>query len=263
MTERIFAIAELTFRKLKEPAFFLLFIFAAIAAYSMSEMEALSFQKENLIMAELLSSGTGSAPLTSFLFITCMTLLLGIFAGATDIPRDIESKMILVLVGKPIRRTEYLIGKYLGVCLMCVSFFIIAAISANVGHLIKTGQLYPFTMMFRQFLLVFSIFPFVAMTVMFSCFFADITAMIIASVYVIFSVFLSTIPLLVEMLPKSITITTYLYFIYYVCPNYLFYFLTYKIIGLVSVSLIIYSFSITVIFLMIAAMRLNSRDLLA
>ncbi len=263
MRDRILAIAELTFRKLKEPAFLLLFIFAGIAAYSMSEMEALSLQKENLILAELISSGSGSPPLTSFLFITCMTLLLGIFAGATDIPRDIDSKMVLILVGKPIRRTEYLLGKYLGVCLMCVAFFVIAAISANVGHIIKTGQLYPISTMFRQFLLIFSIFPFVAMTVMFSCFFSDITSMIIASVYLIFSIFLSTIPLLVEMLPKSITITSYLYFIYYTCPNFLFYFLTYKVIGLVSISLIIYSLSITVIFLMIASLRISSRDMLS
>jgi len=261
MRDRILAIAELTFRKLKDPAFFLLFVFAAFAAYAMSEMEALSFQKENLILAELISSGSGSPPLTSFLFITCMTLLLGIFAGATDIPRDIESRMITVLVGKPIRRVEYLLGKYLGVCLICVTFFIVAAISANAGHIIKTGHLYPIASIIRQFLLIFSIFPFVAMTVMFSCFFNDITAMIISSVYLIFSLFLSIIPLLVEMLPKSISITTYLYFIYYVVPNFLYYFLTYRIAGLVSISLIIYSLSISVIFLTIASLRINSRDM--
>lgn len=263
MSDRILAIAELTFRKLKDPAFFLLFVFAAGAAYMMSEMETLSFQKENIILAELISSGSGSAPLTSFLFITCMTLLLAIFAGATDIPRDIESRMVMILVGKPIRRTEYLIGKYLGVCLICVLFFLVAAISANAGHFIKTGNIHSFPTIIRQLLLVFSIFPFVAMTVMFSCFFNDITAMIIASVYVLFSVFLSVIPLLVEMLPKSISITTYLYFIYYTVPNFLFYFLTYRIVGLVSFSLIIYSLSLTVIFLTIASFRINARDMLA
>jgi ABC-type transport system involved in multi-copper enzyme maturation permease subunit len=263
MKDRILAIAELTFRKLKDPAFFLLFVFAACASYAMSEMEALSIQKDNIILSELISSGSGSAPLTSFLFITCMTLLLGIFAGATDIPRDIDSRMIMILVGKPIRRTEYLIGKYLGVCLICITFFIVAAISANVGHFIKSGNIYPITMIIRQFLLVFAVFPFVAMTVMFSCFFNDITAMIMSSVYLIFSLFLSVIPLLVEMLPKSISITTYLYFIYYTVPNFLFYFLTYKVVGLVSLALVVYSLSITVIFLMIASLRMNARDMLA
>jgi ABC-type transport system involved in multi-copper enzyme maturation permease subunit len=263
MIGRILAIAELTFRKLKEPAFILLFIFAAAAAYNISEMEVLSFQKDNLILSELLSSGKGTPPLTSFLFITSMTLLLGIFAGATDIPRDIESRMISVLVGKPIRRTEYLIGKYVGLCLMCIVFFFIAAISANVGHLIKTGHLYPLQLITRQLLLVLSIFPFVAMTVMFSCFFNDVAAMIMASVYLIFSVFFSAIPLIVEMLPKSVSVTSYLYFIYYLFPNFFFYFQTYKIIGLISISLIIYSFSVSVLFLLIASIRINSRDMLA
>jgi ABC-type transport system involved in multi-copper enzyme maturation permease subunit len=263
MIGRILAIAELTFRKLKEPAFLLLFAFAAVAAYCMSEMEVLSFQKDNIILSELLSSGKGTPPLTSFLFITSMTLLLGIFAGATDIPRDIESRMISILLGKPIKRTEYLVGKYLGLCFMCIIFFFIAAISANAGHLIKTGSLYPLQLIIRQFLLVFSIFPFVAMTVMFSCFFNDVAAMIMASVYFIFSVFFSAIPLIVEMLPKSVSITSYLYFIYYLFPNFFFYFQTYKIIGLISFSLIIYSFSVSAILLMIASLRINSRDMLS
>lgn len=263
MIGRILAIAELTFRKLKEPAFILLFVFAAVAAYCMSEMEVLSFQKDNIILSELLSSGKGTPPLTSFLFITSMTLLLGIFAGATDIPRDIESRMISILVGKPIRRTEYLVGKYVGLCLMCVVFFLIAAVSANVGHFIKSGHIYPFQLIIRQLLLVFSIFPFVAMTVMFSCFFNDVAAMIMASVYLIFSIFFAAIPLIVEMLPKSVSITSYLYFIYYLFPNFFFYFQTYKIIGLISLSLIIYSLSLTLLFLMIASVRMNSRDMLA
>jgi ABC-type transport system involved in multi-copper enzyme maturation permease subunit len=169
----------------------------------------------------------------------------------------------MILVGKPIHRFEYLLGKYFGICLICIAFFAVGAASANAGHLIKTGHLYSFPLMFRQFLLVFSIFPFVAMTVMFSCFLNDIAAMIIASVYLMFSVFLSMIPLLVEMLPKSLSVTTYLYFIYYTVPNFLFYFLTCRVLGLVSLALIVYSFSISVLFLMIAALRINRRDMLA
>ena len=49
--------------------------------------------------------------------------------------------------------------------------------------------------------------PFVAMSMMISAFLSDISAMIVAIVYVLFSIVISAISIFIDMLPKSIEAT--------------------------------------------------------
>lgn len=261
MGEKIFAVAELTFRKIKEPAFLILFIFAGLIGYCVSEMESLSFQYDNILFSQLFLPQKGVSILTGFLLVLSIAMLIGVFSGATDIPRDIETKMIMLILGKPVRRTEYLVGKYIGITGICIAFFIAAVLFINVGHLIKTGEFYSFQTNIRQFFFILAIFPFVAMTIMISCFFSDLSAMLLTAAYMLFSISFSTIPLLVELLPEKIGVDVYLYIFYYFFPNYFYYLQPFNMIGLASLSLIIYSCSLTAVFLVIGSWRLNSRDM--
>jgi len=262
MNSTIPAIAQLTIIKVREPAFMILMLFSALIGYIVSDMESMSFQQDNLVLSSLLATGQGAPIMTGFVIILAMTLLIAVFSGATDIPRDIESRMIMLILGKPVKRTEYLIGKYFGIVGICLAFFTIATVSVIISHLIKAGELYPIALIFRQYLLIFAIFPFVAMTIMFSCFLADLSAMILTAIYVIFSLSVSTIPLLVELLPKNIGIDSYLYIFYYLFPNYLFFLQSFKVFGFVNLFLIIYSIAITVVFMVIASARMNDRDMI-
>ncbi len=261
MRDRITAIIHLTLIKLREPAFLLMAALALGIGYWVSEMEVLSVQDENEILARLLVAGGGTPVLAGFLIILATTLLLAVFVGATDIPRDIEGRIVTFILGKPVYRTEYLIGKYLGICTICILFFLIASGAAVVGHLVRTGGIYPLALLLRQGALILAVFPFVAMTMMFSCFLNDLSAMILSALYVIFSLFVGTIPILAEMLPKSIGIDAYLYMFYYWFPNYLYFLQNVSIVGLVLPAMAVYAASISIIFLMVAAARLNARDL--
>jgi ABC-type transport system involved in multi-copper enzyme maturation permease subunit len=260
--EKIFAISEMTLKKAKEPAFSLLFVIAGVLGYCVSEMETLSFQKDDATLSAILSLDQGTPLLAGFTMILLMTLLVAIFSGATDIPRDIESRMIMLLLAKPVKRGEYLLGKYLGIMIICLSFFAVAFLTAVVAHLIKSGEFFGFSILIRQSFMVLAIFPFVAMTMMISTFLSDIGAMILTAVYLMFSVSMSAMSIFVDMLPKSLGVASYVHVIAYFFPNYFYYFNSFRLIGLVSISLIVYSCSLTVIFLMVASIRLNNRDLL-
>lgn len=50
-------------------------------------------------------------------FIIIMTTLMAIFLGVALVPPDIERRTIFTILSKPVTRIEFLIGKYLGLCL--------------------------------------------------------------------------------------------------------------------------------------------------
>jgi len=259
---KIFAIFELTVKKVKEPAFSILFVIAAMVGYFVSGMGKLSFGKNDDVLFGLISLEQGAPLMIGFVVILLMTLIVATFGGATDIPKDIDSRMIMLILGKPVKRIEYLLGKYLGIVAICLVFFLVASIAAFASHLIKTGELIAFSVAVRQFILMLVIFPFVAMTMMISAYLSDISAMIVAIVYVIFSVAISALSIFIDMLPKSLEVVSVIHTISYMFPNYFYFFSSFKYSGVVMISLILYSFSMTVIFLSIAAFRLNHRDML-
>ncbi len=50
-------------------------------------------------------------------FIIGMTVLISIFLGVTLVPPEIERRTIFTILSKPVNRLEFLIGKFLGLCL--------------------------------------------------------------------------------------------------------------------------------------------------
>jgi ABC-type transport system involved in multi-copper enzyme maturation permease subunit len=262
MMVKIFAIFELTIKKVKEPAFSLLFVVAAVVGYFVSEMGQLEFGQDNDVLFGLISLEQGAPLQIGFIVIFFMTLIVAVFGGATDIPKDIDTRMIMLILGKPVKRVEYLLGKYLGVAAICLMFFLVAAVGATAAHLVKTGELFAFSIIVRQFMLMLGIFPFIAMTMMISAYLSDVSAIIVTVIYLIFSVCISAVSIFIDMLPRSLEIVSVIHTISYLFPNYFYFFSSFKYCGVVIVSLVLYAFSITAIFLSIAAYRLNHRDML-
>jgi ABC-type Na+ efflux pump permease subunit len=50
-------------------------------------------------------------------FTVIITLLMAIFLGVALIPPDIERRTVFTILSKPVERGEFLLGKYLGLCL--------------------------------------------------------------------------------------------------------------------------------------------------
>jgi len=261
----MFGVAELTIKKIKEPAFLIVFLMALGAGFLLTDSTGSEVTTETTgMMSQLLASQKGYPILNSSVAAIIFTLIMALFTGATDIPRDIESRMILLVLSKPISKLDYLLGKYLGLLVLCTVIFVATEMTVFVNYYFAAGKMYPLGLIVKQFYLLLVLFPILAMVVMISCFVPDISAMIVGVVYVLFSASMSTVPLLISMLPKSISggIESYLFIIYYFFPNYLYYFQTFGNWGLVPFALITYSASITVIFLTIGSIRLNTRDLI-
>jgi len=262
MNSVIAAVMQLTMVRLREPAFLLLVAIAAGVGYQVSEIGPLAGEGQPDLLTRLLVAGDASQVTGGFAMILLAALLIAVFVGATDIPREIESRTVMVLLAKPITRGEYLIGKYFGVCALSLLFFFIAAGAAVIGHWLSTGASYPPALLFRQFLLAAAIFPFAAMTVMFSCFLSDLAAILASVTYLLLALFIGTIPLLLELLPGGLGFTPVLWLIYSWFPNFLHFLQPCRPGGLMLPALLVYAASTSVLLLAVAAYRLRSRDLI-
>ena len=85
--------------------------------------------------------------------------------------------------------------------------------------------------------------------------------MIVAAVYLLFSVSISVIPLIVEMLPEGIGLNSYLFILYYFFPNFVYYFQSFSLVGVLGIALAAYSVAVSILFLMIGYLQFNARDL--
>ena len=254
-------VAELTIRKLKEPAFFIMLLAAALIGLCISDFGNLYDQFKGDVVAQLINVQQGYPILVGSFFAFAVTCLIAIFAGATEIPSDIETRFIMLIISKPIRKSEYIVGKFLGILGLCFIFFISIEVAILIGHLLKTGEFYSFGFVLRQFNLIWGILPLVGCAVMVSCFLADFSAMIVTSIYLLFALSISVVPLLVEMLPDGIGINSYLFIFYYFFPNFVYYFQSFSIVGVLGIALAMYSLTSTSLFLVIAFLQFNSRDL--
>ena len=259
---KIFGVFEITVKKMKEPAFAMLLVIAVLIGACVSEMEQISFKQDSGVLFGLISLEQGAPLLTGFVVILLMTAIVAIFSAATDIPKDIESRVIMVVLTKPVKRIEYLFGKYLGITAICVCFFLAAAITTTITHWLKTSEIYAVQTLLRQLFLLLALFPLVALTIMVSTFLPDISAMIVTAAYVFLSLLISAISVFVDMLPKSLEIVSLVHVIAYFFPNFFYFFNSCKFSGIVLVALIAYSFSMTAIFLLIASFQMNRRDMI-
>ena len=259
--ERIIAVAELTLVRLREPAFMMLMLLAAVIGWGTSEMGAFSFEGDSSILAVLLSTSYGRPVLACFMAVLMATLIMAVFIGATDIPRDIESGMVMVILAKPVNRLEYVLGKYVGVMGICLAFFLVASLGIIAGHVTKTGEWFSLGVLARQAFSSLVIFPFAAITVAISTFLRDIGAMIATVLYISLAMVMASAAVLLEMLPRGLEGAPFAYASYFLFPNFLHYFHSFRLSGLVPLALAVYTLCLTAIFLGVAVSRLASRDM--
>lgn len=129
MLSRILAIGLNTYREAVR-ARLLLGVFAlslATSAYSLV-VAAMSLGNGARVVADL-----GAASFSLY------GVLVAIVLGSTSLHRELEYKTILPILSRPIRRWEYLLGKYLG-AMITVAVFISVEMAAVLGMLaIETG----------------------------------------------------------------------------------------------------------------------------
>src|SRR5215472_8357608 len=130
MLERVLAVALNTYREAVR-ARLLHGVFAvalATCAYAVV-VAALSLHNEVRVVADL-----GAASLSLY------GVLIAIVLGSTSLYRELEYKTIFPILSRPIRRWEYVVGKYLGI-LTTVAVFIAVDSAAILALLaLESGQ---------------------------------------------------------------------------------------------------------------------------
>src|SRR5258708_36186896 len=130
MLARVLAIALNTYREAVR-ARLLLGVFAlglATCAYSVV-VASLSLHNELRVVADL-----GAASLSLY------AVLVAIVLGSTSLYRELEYKTIFPILPRPIRRWEYLVGKFLGTLITIAVFVAIETAAVLALLAIESGQ---------------------------------------------------------------------------------------------------------------------------
>jgi len=128
---RILAIALNTYREAARARLIVAMLVLAIAwnAYSVA-VAAMSLHNEVRVVADL-----GAASMSLF------GVVVAIVLGSTSLHRELQLKTVFPILSRPIRRWEYVVGKYLGMLLTVLVFVGIDAGSVFATLGLEAGQL--------------------------------------------------------------------------------------------------------------------------
>jgi ABC-2 type transport system permease protein len=123
---RIGAIARTTFVELARlRVFYVLVLFALVLIISSSFIARISFQQELEVTRDIALGA-----------VNFFLSMLAIVATAQLLPRDLEDRVVYSVLAKPVRRFEYMLGKFFGVIgLLAISLIAMSLLCLAVIHL--------------------------------------------------------------------------------------------------------------------------------
>lgn len=92
-------------------------LFSLMIRFTMEDM-----RKSFIDDAEIIKITTGIISILGFYFSSMITAFVTIMASVGTISNDIESGIIHSVISKPIRRMEYILGKYIGIAIMAIGY---------------------------------------------------------------------------------------------------------------------------------------------
>ncbi|MBT9144982.1 MAG: hypothetical protein DDT42_00843 [candidate division WS2 bacterium] len=140
---KILALIGNTYKEsVRQPVFFVLLIGGAILIYTSPFYTLFAFGGETKMIKDM-----------AFATITVCSLLLALLSASTVVVDEIESKRLLTLISKPLTRSEFIFGKFIGIIF---SVFMAMAILALIFVLTlwQIGELEP--MIFRGMILIYT-----------------------------------------------------------------------------------------------------------
>lgn len=203
----ILAIAFNTFREgVKEKIFYAIVIFGIIIMGSSRVISSLSLGEVEKITKDL-----GLAT------ISLLGLLVAIFVGTKLVYEEISRKTIYTIVSKPITRSQFILGKYLGliliisVTLAILTGFFCLVVYLNLGTL-SLPLLGAIALIFLELAVITSV------AIFFSTFTSPISSALFTVGIWVVGHFSGDLKALVQMSPSSLVKATSI-FLYYLVPN--------------------------------------------
>jgi len=250
---RILSISLNTFREtLREKLLYNLLIFALLMIGSSILLSRLTLGDANRLILDL-----GLASINLF------GVIIAIFVGIGLVSKEIDKKTIYTIVSKPVPRYEFLLGKYLG---LCITLLVNTAIMvAGLLVVLRVMDVPIELVLFKSLLLIFmELLVITAVALLFSTFTSStLSAIFSLAIYVIghLSADLKTFGAKLDAVTRGIVNA-----IYYLMPNLERFNLKGHVIhrldvGMADMTLIIcYGLAYTALLLMTAAVIFQRRD---
>jgi ABC-type transport system involved in multi-copper enzyme maturation permease subunit len=172
MTSRLSAITLNTFREaIRDRVLYNLILFVLLLVASAPVFSQISIDIERLILVNV---GLSS--------ISLFGVIIAIFIGIGLVSKEIEKKTLYTILSRPVRRWEFIVGKYFGLlltlvvnaALMTVGFYLALLITTHGLHRADAGLLVAVYFIILQFLMV------TAITLLFSSFSTPIFSAVFA-----------------------------------------------------------------------------------
>lgn len=214
---------------------------------------------QSLIFGEQQVNGT---ILLGTILLTLLSGLITVFNAAAEIPRDIDSRMIAILLSKPISRQRYIWGKFLGTLglgLICGLMWLTLMLICRQFLPIDEAEQLRWVDVVRQYACLLLLVPLTAVAISISCYFSDILAMVITCVYLLLCFVAAIFPVVIS-LTAQLVIGKILLLPYYLFPNLLYFLLSYPSL-LDYAGLVVYALATAIIFLLLGRSRFNTGDI--
>ncbi|MBM3313970.1 ABC transporter permease [candidate division WOR-3 bacterium] len=207
MTDRISAVALNTFREsVRDKVLLTLIVFALVVMGSARVIQPLALGEEVKVIKDLGLSA-----------ITLFCVIISILVGGRLVYKEVEKRTIYIVLAKPVRRWEFVLGKYIGLMavlvvslmVMTVAFF---AIMLVMGIRVQLYLLLAVLTTFFQLVVV------TAVAVLCSTFSTPITGAVFTFAVYFVGHLTRDLKLLAAMSP-SVVVKVVSQFLYYLLPN--------------------------------------------
>jgi ABC-type transport system involved in multi-copper enzyme maturation permease subunit len=171
---RILAVAQNTFREaIRDKVLYVLLFFAAAAILGSKAIGWVSIGQDVKIMKDI-----------SLASVLIFGVLIAIFVGTNLIYKEIDKRTLYTIISRPMRRYEFILGKYLGLAFVLAIVTLTMTIAGALYVVLLGGALTP-SYFFAAFLIYFELLLLTAFAVLLS----SLTSPILGAL-IVFSIFL-------------------------------------------------------------------------
>lgn len=252
---RVLAVAHNTFREaVRDKVLYVLLFFAAAAIFGSKALGWISIGQDLKIVKDI-----------SLAAIQVFGVLIAIFIGTNLVYKEIDKRTLYTILARPMRRYEFILGKYMGLCFLLGLVTLVMTGGAAVYVLALGGGLDG-----AFFLAVVLIYCELALITAFAILLSSLTSPILGAL-IVFSVFVlgHATQILVDLPPQfdDTTAKRVLECAYYVVPNLNNFNVRAEAANSVAVSFayvawaVVYGTAYTAMLLVLAALVFEDKDL--
>ncbi|MCX6840722.1 MAG: ABC transporter permease [candidate division WOR-3 bacterium] len=208
MIERVSGVALNTFREsVRDKVLVTLVAFAVLVMGSARVIQPLALGEEAKVIKDMGLSA-----------ITLFCVLISILMGGRIVYKEVEKRTIYIMLAKPVRRWEFILGKYLGLmAVLVVSLAVMTAAFYAILLILGVGvEAYLLLAILMTF---FELAILTAVAVLFSTFSTPITGAVFTFAIYFVGNLTRDLKLLAAMSP-SVVVKVVSQFLYYVLPNF-------------------------------------------